>query len=424
MLFFAFYLLKVILVSGLLYAYYLIALRNKKFHRYNRFYLLLTVLLSLIIPLVTIELQENSVPTVTKYFSLITNADVYVKQSATKETFISGFYLALYTFLVITSVVFFTVLYQLVRVLVIIKKSPKKAFKNICFVFPEDQKSPSSFFNYIFWNDNINIDSNEGDYILQHELTHVQQKHSLDKLFINIILIAAWANPFLWIIRKELNLLHEFIADEKAVSNGDTNAFAAMLLTAAYPQHTSILTNSFFHSPIKRRLRMFTTSKITRYSYFRRLMIFPLLLFISVLFAFKIAGSKEGAKPYVKGTKELSKEAQQKDDLTSVSDTLQKEARFMGGNEAWKKYLETNLNANVPLNDHAPKGIYTVKVKFIVTEEGAIKDVSALQVPAKCPSCGKEAVRIIKDGPRWDPAVADGRKVQSQNIQFISFLVE
>ncbi|MEJ7676589.1 MAG: M56 family metallopeptidase [Segetibacter sp.] len=262
---------------------------------------------------------------------------------------------------------------------------------------------------------------------LQHELTHVKQNHSADKLFLNIVLAACWVNPCFWIIRKELNMLHEFIADQKAISNGDTNAFATMLLTATYPQHSFVLTNSFFHSPIKRRLLMITTSKTTSHSYFRRLMILPLLALISILSAFTMEGKniqelqkndKKLLRPEYKGkTKEdLSKET------AIASDTI--EAKFVGGNQAWKRYLETNLNANVPTQDKAPSGVYTVKVQFIVTETGEIKDVSAIQTPARCPSCASEAVRIIKSGPKWEPMTIDGKNVTSQPVQFISFKVE
>ena len=59
--------------------------------------------------------------------------------------------------------------------------------------------------------------------------------------------------------------------------------------------------------------------------------------------------------------------------------------------------------------DKAPKGVYTVKVQFIVLETGEIKDISATQIPDHCLSCAIEAVRIIKSGPKWDPMTIDGK---------------
>lgn len=174
---------------------------------------------------------------------------------------------------------------------------------------------------------------------------------------------------------------------------------------------------------------MITTSKTTSHSYFRRLMILPLLALISILSAFTLEGKNlEELQTSTGGDKQLIQSeylSGTKDDLTeeSFSDTV--EAKFPGGNMEWKRYLEKNLDANVPtVKDKAPAGVYTVKVQFIVTEIGEIQDVSAIQIPAGCPSCANEAVGLIKKGPKWEPATIDGKKAASQTVQFISFMVE
>ncbi|HEX8278791.1 MAG TPA: energy transducer TonB, partial [Segetibacter sp.] len=89
----------------------------------------------------------------------------------------------------------------------------------------------------------------------------------------------------------------------------------------------------------------------------------------------------------------------------------------------WKRYLERNLNANVAADDGAPTGNYTVRVQFIVDKEGNISNVSAIEVPKACPSCGPEAVKVIKRGPKWEPAVQNGRNVIYQAVQHITFQV-
>ena len=88
-----------------------------------------------------------------------------------------------------------------------------------------------------------------------------------------------------------------------------------------------------------------------------------------------------------------------------------------------EKYLERNLNAQVASDDGAPVGNYTVKVQFIVDKTGAISNVTAIEVPKACPSCGPEAVKVIKRGPAWEPAVQNGRNVIYQAIQHITFQV-
>jgi len=287
---FAYYLLKVSVCSGLLYGYYFFVLRNKRFHQYNRFYLLSAVVLSFIIPLIKIKFWNETVHQMPalELLKVAAARDVFAEESFEAWNF-SSFASVIFS---IVSVAFFIwLLINVVRIVILIKSSPNKIWNNISFIFTEARGTPFSFFKYIFWNKNIDLQTQEGKHILQHELVHVHEKHSADKLFLQIAIIIGWLNPFFWLIRNELNMIHEFIADEKAINDGDAGSFAAMLLKAVYPQHSfTNLANSFFHSPIKRRLIMFTTSKKPRYSYLRRLMILPLLGFVVVFFSFKTKG--------------------------------------------------------------------------------------------------------------------------------------
>ncbi|TDH25233.1 hypothetical protein EXU57_14100 [Segetibacter sp. 3557_3] len=102
---------------------------------------------------------------------------------------------------------------------------------------------------------------------------------------------------------------------------------------------------------------------------------------------------------------------------------VEKEAVFPGGPEAWRSYLEENLDASVAARSKAKPGIYTVKVQFIVDKDGNVSNVNAIEVPKDCSRCGKEAVRVIKQGPGWEPAVQYNRRVIYQAIQHISFQV-
>ncbi|MEP6513847.1 MAG: energy transducer TonB [Parafilimonas sp.] len=97
--------------------------------------------------------------------------------------------------------------------------------------------------------------------------------------------------------------------------------------------------------------------------------------------------------------------------------TVQIEAKFPGD---WNKYLERNLNSQVPTDNGAPPGKYTVTVSFLVDKDGNISEVQSLSDPGYGTST--EAVRAIKKGPKWIPAVQNGRNViyrQKQNITFI-----
>ena len=124
-----------------------------------------------------------------------------------------------------------------------------------------------------------------------------------------------------------------------------------------------------------------------------------------------------------KGTGVVEAPKKVEEDYDKVFTKVEKEAKFPGGLEAWKRYLERNLNAQVAADDGASQGNYTVKVQFIVDKTGTISNVQAIEVPKACPSCGPEAIKVIKRGPKWDPAVQNGRNVIYQAIQYITFQV-
>jgi protein TonB len=129
------------------------------------------------------------------------------------------------------------------------------------------------------------------------------------------------------------------------------------------------------------------------------------------------------APPLEQGTGEVTLVKKPDEDYTKTFTRVEKEARFPGGMEGWKKYLERNLNSNIAADEGASLGYYTVKVQFLVDREGAISNVIAIEVPAACPGCAVEAVRVIQKGPKWEPAVQNGRKVNYQAIQLVTFQV-
>lgn len=127
--------------------------------------------------------------------------------------------------------------------------------------------------------------------------------------------------------------------------------------------------------------------------------------------------------PEEKGTGPVALPAKPEENYERMFLKVEKEAKFPGGPDAWRKYLERNLNANAAQEDGAPIGNYTVKVQFVVDKEGSISEVTAIESPKACPSCVKEAVKIIQKGGRWEPAIQNGRKVIYQAVQYIIFKV-
>jgi TonB-dependent SusC/RagA subfamily outer membrane receptor len=288
----AWYLLKVIVCSGILCGYYYLALRNKIFHRWNRFYLLAAVVLSLIVPVMKINIFQSSVEdkgAVVKMLQTINNSDEIIIEYSrhpglqlSSENIISAIYL-LITIAFLS--IFFLALYKIFRLK---KKYPGTKMKGISFISTDAKGTPFSFFNSIFWNNAIDLHSREGQQIFNHEIAHIKEKHSYDKIFMNALLIFFWMNPFFRMMRKELSMIHEFIADKEALEDSDINAFAEMILQTVYPGQQFSITNNFFHSPLKRRLIMFTKNKNPKVNYASRLLVLPFAAIVFFAFTLKM----------------------------------------------------------------------------------------------------------------------------------------
>lgn len=287
----AYYIIKVVICSGILYGYYRLALHNKVFHRWNRFYLLGAVAVSLCFPLIKINIWHS--PTadsgqVIRLLNVVTTSDELVYEASQNGKFqMTGEQVLALAYVAISFVLLVVLAHTLIKLWRLIQSSPFQKIEDIRFVDSEAEGTPFSFFRNIFWNRSIDIESATGKKIFLHELTHVHENHSVDKLFINIVMIFFWCNPFFWLIRREMNMIHEFIADSKAVKDSDTASFAAMILQAAYPRHTFGLTSSFFSSSIKRRLHMLTKTNHPSINYLSRILALPLLTFVFVAFTVK-----------------------------------------------------------------------------------------------------------------------------------------
>ncbi|MFZ4057494.1 MAG: N-acetylmuramoyl-L-alanine amidase [Ferruginibacter sp.] len=275
------YLLKTVLCAGILTGYYWLFLRNKIFHHYNRFYLLAVIVLSLCLPIIQIEwLQPKATTPSTMYDMLhaVSLSDGYLENISVvkKSNWLNTEDILTTIYIAIVAVFLLYFVIGLLRIYAIIKAHAAVPMKEFTLYNTQLKEAPFSFFNKLFWNANLALEGESGQQILQHELVHIREKHSYDKAFLNIILLFCWFNPFFWLIKKELNLIHEFIADRKAVEQGDSAALAAILLSTLYPQQQFQFANHFFHSPIKRRLMMIAKKPFTRVGYFSRLLALPL----------------------------------------------------------------------------------------------------------------------------------------------------
>ncbi len=192
-------------------------------------------------------------------------------------------------------------IFRIVRILHLKKKFPVQSSLEFDFINTDVSAAPFSFLKNIFWRNDISLQEETGKQILQHEITHIKQKHSWDKIFVQMMMCFYWANPFYHFMKRELYLIHEFIADEKAIEQSDANAFAKMLLTAQFGKFNFLPAQPFFYSSIKRRLSMLTQSKNPKFNYLRRILVLPLIACVVCLFAFTVKNetAKSSAKKVI-----------------------------------------------------------------------------------------------------------------------------
>ena len=326
---------KMILVSAVMSAYYLLFLRDKTFHHYNRFYLLGTMVLSLLLPLLKVE-----------YFTIETDSRILLllnqfNQNSSQEVE-NSFNFWDFGALILGIVSFFLLAkltLGLVKIHQLKKEFPKESIEGITFYNTNLHDAPFSFFRNLFWKKSILINSDLGKQILKHEMVHIEQKHSFDKLFVQIIQSLFWFNPIFYFIKKEITLIHEYLADKKAVKNADTRAFAQMLLASNFSGNVLPATSPFLSSNLKKRLKMLT-QKNTKYSYARRILALPILFGVSfaLLVNAKNIEIKKQNKAIEIAVQELKKDTVKEKDVQKLLETQQ--AKINKASEKIKKENE------------------------------------------------------------------------------------
>ena len=345
---FALYLLKVIACSALLMGYYYLGLRNKVFHQWNRFYLLSAVLLSLIVPLLQFTMfhdAEEQTAAIRLLQAVSTPGEyVVILANTNADPAISWQQFAAYIYVVISVLLLVVLLLSVFKLFSVIKKHEVQRVEDIHFLNTELKGTPFSFFNYLFWNRCIDINTDTGKQIFRHELVHVREHHTLDKLFLQITLVFFWCNPVFWLLRNELRLIHEFIADKKAVAQQDASVLATMILQTAYPANFGKLINPFFHQSIKRRIAMLTKIQNPRINYVVRLLSLPLVAVIIMSLTIKTKPKEEKNIDGLSNIKQDNQNTRRSKEITSSQlNTIFEEAKDTVPAQNKKEIREVNL---------------------------------------------------------------------------------
>ncbi len=284
---FLLYLLKVVACSGILFGYYWLFLRNKQFHHYNRFYLLAVLILSISLPLMRVHLtrdepgQRTLVYKAIDMISISEGPDIAGntdKPAAGSTGWPSDFITYLFYY-IIAAIFAIHLALSLWSIRKLARSYPFERMGRLKFYSTQAPGTPFSFFRSIFWNEKVPLNTRPGQQIFRHEIFHVQQKHSLDLLLTELLIIAFWFNPIFHLVKKELKAIHEFLADQYAISDSDRYAYAELLVEQAIGSKRSLV-NPFYQTHIKRRLMMIMRIDQFRNNWWSRLMVLPLLTII------------------------------------------------------------------------------------------------------------------------------------------------
>lgn len=455
------YLLKVSVSLALFYGLHMFLLRNETFLRLRRGYFGVALVFSLFYPLINLnwtvaERAELPLPAyLLSEIVIVAQPNGSEVADMASSAFSSGYVLMAILFLG-SIVLFLRFLIQLISLYFHLRKSECSQLGKYKLIVLEDGSTASySFFNWIVVNKR-RANKSQIDDIVQHEKAHSYQWHSIDVVSYEIACILFWWNPFVWLLKNEMKLNLEYLADEEVQKHkNDIKEYQYTLLQISIANTGVAFINNFNVSQLKKRITMMNKKRTSKIWLGKFLLVLPLALALVLANVQCTDIGKENLKDEVpvktsatkipeaddilsmnvtedgvtiitkvdtlKFTREefaklLGKTEWEKEQKRASNVKLKKEGvftivedmpRFPGGEQAMMKYIGRNL---VYPEAAQKKGIQgRVVIRFVVAEDGSIEDVSVVR--GVSPDCDEEAIRVVEAMPDWTPGKQNGKVV-------------
>ncbi|WP_339924797.1 M56 family metallopeptidase [uncultured Cyclobacterium sp.] len=387
----------------LLWLFYKVFLEQNTFFAWNRAFLLCSLIVALIFPALSLTGisslnlgNESFVVQLPQFEMNATNQG----PSATSPISLSNLLLGVY----LTGLLFTLSRFIVGIVSLLLKTRKAKVFHSGSYTILEHSSfEPSSFFHLIFLPEGALQLQQKVDWIIAHETTHADYRHSLDKLLIQFVKIIFWFYPIYRMYEQALEVLHEYQVDEKMTETYPLEEYARLLLNLAKPNHSSLLVHNFNQFQIKKRLTMMTQPKSKWMARGIYALALPLFACLFVLISctpnedMPQMDTQDGEEIVI--TEMIMKE--------SVFDVVEDMPSPLGGMEGWNNYLSANLKYPQAARDAKVEG--TVYLIFTVTDEGKIVNVSILRGIGA--GLDEEALRVVRNSPDWIPGQQDGENV-------------
>ncbi len=432
---------KIILCSSLLIGIYYLFLQREKMFRFNRFYLLLALVFSYLIPFVKINLPAISEQKNELIFDEIQTQEL-VQTTAQVSNFNWMNLIIPICILISIGLIIRTI--NSIRKIINLK-GKEINYQNQKVKLVEKNLPPFSFWNKIYLNKSYFQNQQIDNRIFQHEKTHIVQKHSLDILFLEILRVISWFNPALYFYKKAMTDNHEFLADESIIKQqNNIKDYQQLILSEILQAQNLNLTHQFNYNNTKKRFIMMTTKK-SKFEKTKKLFAVSAFAGLSILFVQKVYASEietenQARVPELLATQLIKSDTipQKTNEKNNIKLKNSNKAKAPQAPQASKKLKENELPIPPPPPParegkpaEFPEGLQALRTQFANTfdasklekkgllkanlyisidENGVTKDVRA---EGSNQDFNNEAIRSLKSvvqDKKWKPATEDGKE--------------
>jgi TonB family protein len=432
------YLIQVNIALSVFFILYAVVLKRDTFLQLRRLFFLSVIVFSLLYPLIIVPLP-GSLSTLFSSEIKETGTTVFIgepvmeivsDEDTVSSRDINWARISMMIYFSIMVLFIFRFLMQLISIHRIRVKSELTEIHGIPVYRLKDDITPFSFFNLIFIHTEKHSDT-ELTQILLHELTHVRQVHSVDILLIESLCVLFWWNPFVWMLKREMAMNLEYLADNGVLIQGvNSREYQYHLLRLTYHETAVPIVNNFNVSQLKQRIMMMNQSKSPANRLGRYLLILPLaLLFVTgnSMYAAQRGADEQREQILPSGEENMQELAQSPAEVDNLQNpppqkkkklandeifvVVENQPEFPGGNEAMMKFLSDSVRYPVVAQQKGIQG--RVICNFVVMKDGSISDVQIVR--GVDPLLDAEAVRVLKLMPDWKPGKQRGQNV---NVRF------
>lgn len=402
----------------LMWATYKTLLAHTTFHRFNRMVLLSIYTIALfIIPL--IQIVPFLVPNDANAIISVNNITATIAQEQGSNG-AEGFpilTILLDIYILGAIAMFLRLIIALLRTTLLIKNNYHvKHDKYNIILHNRSGIVPFSWCQWIFMNQ---TDYNEqGKLIVAHESAHLSQRHWIDLMIAEVVIIVNWFNPVAWLMRSALQDIHEYEADESVLQSGNVNTkeYQLFLIKKTVGARFAAIANSLNHSSLKKRITMMISKKSQSKVRMRALALVPTtalaLIFVNnsaiASTLSKVASTEAVANVFDKDSEKSSvNKINEMQSIGRAYTAVEEMPKFPGGEKALMEHISNNIQ--YPEEALKAKQTGMVIVQFVITETGKIGETRVMRSQGEL--LDAEAVRVVKSLPDFIPGKMNGKPV-------------